>query len=109
MKRGAIIALALGVLTAYAQPPTQQQPFESQLNQRLNIDRYRSAEEAQPNEIVHGKISYSGIAVEVLKTGRPLQLINPFAPAKYGSPGDNVLRDPITKKVRGWKLFSINF
>jgi hypothetical protein len=43
------------------------------------------------------------------KTGNPLQLINPAAPPAYGSPEDNVARDPITGEISGLSLFSISF
>jgi hypothetical protein len=54
-------------------------------------------------------VTYSGIAVQALKTRKPLQLINPAAPPQYGSPEDNVLRNPVSGEVSGWKLFSIRF
>jgi hypothetical protein len=63
----------------------------------------------KPNEIVKGNITFSGSAVEVVKTKRPLQLLNPLAPPQYGSPEDNVARDPINGKVRGLKIFAIKF
>lgn len=65
--------------------------------------------EPKPNQIVVGKITYEGIVVEALKTKRPLQLFNPVAPAQYGSPEDNVVRDPIGGRVVGLKLFAIRF
>jgi hypothetical protein len=47
--------------------------------------------------------------VEVVRTSNLLQLINPLAPAKYGSGEDNTLRDSFTGRATGWKLFSIRF
>jgi hypothetical protein len=61
------------------------------------------------NEVVKGNVTYSGSAVEAFKTGNPLQLFNPFAPAKYDSGEDNVLRDSVTGRASAWKLFSIRF
>lgn len=63
----------------------------------------------KPNEIVKGDVTYSGIAIEAAKKRNPLQLFNPFAPAEYGSPEDNVVRDPINGRVTGLKLFAIRF
>jgi hypothetical protein len=63
----------------------------------------------KPNEIVIGKVTYSGIAIAASKTGKPLQLLNPLAPSEYGLPEDNVVRDPITRNVSGLKIFSIRF
>ena len=66
-------------------------------------------DELKPNEIKAGPISYSGIAVEIVKLGNPLELINPAAPAEYGFAEQNVIREPADGKVSGWKIFSIKF
>ncbi len=63
----------------------------------------------KPNEIVADKLTYSGIGVQVAKTDKPLQLINPAAPPRYGAAEDNVVRDPIQGKVSGLKLFAVHF
>ena len=65
--------------------------------------------ELKPNELATGKRVYSGIAVEAVKKRRPLHLINPLAPADYGSPEDNTARDPINGRVTGLKIFAIRF
>lgn len=65
--------------------------------------------EPKPNEIIHGKATYDGIGIELYKTHRPLQLVNPLAPARYGSPDDNIVRDPINGRVTGLKFLSIRF
>ncbi len=70
--------------------------------QSLNLDE-------KPNEIIRDKVGYSGIAVQLVKTDDPVQLINPAAPARYGSPEDNTLRNPIDGKVLGLKIFSVRF
>lgn len=64
---------------------------------------------AKPNEILKGGVSYSGSAVEIVKTKRPLQLLNPLAGPQYGSAEDNVARDPINGRVTGLKVFQIRF
>lgn len=63
----------------------------------------------KPNEVVKGNVTFSGSAVEIVKTKRPLQLLNPVAPPQYGSPEDNVARDPINGKATGLKIFAIKF
>jgi hypothetical protein len=63
----------------------------------------------KPNEIKLGRLVYSGILVQLTRTDDPLQLFNPAAPAEYGSPEDNIVRDPITGRISGLKLFSISF
>jgi len=41
--------------------------------------------------------------------GNPLQMINPAAPAKYGTAAEHVVIDPQTGKWKGIKLFTFNF
>jgi len=41
--------------------------------------------------------------------GNPLQMLNPAAPAKYGTAEQHVVIDPETGKWKGIKLFSFNF
>ncbi len=64
--------------------------------------------ELKPNEIAAGKLVFSGIAVEAVKKSNPLQLINPLAPPQYGSPDDNIVRDPTSHRT-GLKFFAIRF
>jgi hypothetical protein len=63
----------------------------------------------KPNELVVGKRSYSGLAVQAARTRNPLQLINPLAPLEHGRAEDNVVRDPISRQPSGLKLFAIQF
>jgi hypothetical protein len=65
--------------------------------------------EDKPNQIQGVEGIYSGIPIFVLKTRKPLQLINPGAPARYGEAEDNVVRDPVTRRVSGLKFFCIKF
>jgi hypothetical protein len=61
------------------------------------------------NSVAGHKVVYSGVAVQVAKARHPLQLLNPFAPAEYGTGHENLDRDIITGKVTGFKLISVNF
>ena len=63
----------------------------------------------KPNQVFRGKLTYEGSVVEALKTRHPLQLLNPFAPAEYGSAEDNVFRNDINGQVKGLKLFAVRF
>jgi hypothetical protein len=65
--------------------------------------------EPKPNEIIKGRVTYSGVAVEAFKTRHPLQLINPLAPDTYGSPEDNVARSGPKGRILGLKLFAVSF
>jgi hypothetical protein len=42
-----------------------------------------------------------------IRGGNPLQMLNPKAPAKYGTSGQSVILEPYTWKWRGIKLFEI--
>jgi len=51
-----------------------------------------------------------GVLPRAFGPGRnPLQMINPLAPAKYGSAEQSVVIDPETGKWKGIKLFEIIF
>ena len=97
------------VVSAAAQQARAEDLLESQLSDRLAKASLHLLNEGNPNEIVKGNFAYSGIAVAAFKTDNPLQLISPFAPEKYGSGEDNVLRDLKTGRTSGCKLFQIKF
>ena len=42
-----------------------------------------------------------------VRGGNPLQMLNPNAPAKYGTAAQSVILDPYTGKWRGIKLFEL--
>ena len=62
----------------------------------------------RPNEIRSGRVVYSGIFVQMYKTGQPLQMVNPAA-SGYGLAEDNTVLDPISGRGTGLKLFAIQF
>ena len=108
MKKYAILLGVLAALSVNADPPQTQGSLQTSGAQATK-KRESLTQPGKPNEIVKENVSYSGIAVQLLKTDNPVQLINPAAPARYGTPEDNTLRDPISGKVSGLKLFSIRF
>jgi hypothetical protein len=113
MKRTAIALSALVILTANAQltnspPPVAEESLQTELAERAK-EATLEVKEQKPNEISAGTVTYSGILIEAVKVDHPLELLNPAAPVEYGSPEDNVVRDSVTKKVSGLKLFSIDF
>ena len=109
MKRICSLLLALAPLAATAQEAPAVDTLRSQLSSQLKEASSRLSVGAKPNEIVKGSVTYSGIAVAVIKTDNVLQLFNPAAPARYGSPEDSVLGGSNTGSGLGWKLFSIRF
>jgi hypothetical protein len=67
------------------------------------------AKPEKPNEIAGHKVVYSGVAVQIIKTKQPLELINPLAPVDNGTRDGNMQRDIITGKPVGFKFLSISF
>ncbi|MEY2485398.1 MAG: hypothetical protein QOH39_1046 [Verrucomicrobiota bacterium] len=54
--------------------------------------------------------SVSGVIPRAIRSGNPLQMLNPFAPAKYGTAEENVSLDPdVPGKGNGINFFSISF
>jgi hypothetical protein len=54
-------------------------------------------------------VNYTGVLPQLRKADNPLQLINPFAPARYGNAFDNVSVNPLTGRPEGIVLFAIRF
>jgi hypothetical protein len=54
--------------------------------------------------------SISGVVPRAIRGGNPLQMLNPFVPAKYGTAEENVSLDPdVPGKGNGINLFRISF
>jgi hypothetical protein len=52
----------------------------------------------------------SGVIPRAVRGGNPLQMLNPFAPAKYGTANESVAVDPdVPGKVNGLIFVSIPF
>jgi hypothetical protein len=109
MKTKTLIAcLATGLLTL-GQPtraagtptiaPTHTASFESRHHARQS---HQPATVSQP--------SVSGVIPRAIRGGNPLQMLNPFAPAKYGTAGENVSFDPdVPGKANGINFFGVSF
>ena len=107
----AMMAL-FAVPAASAQSAPGNDAMESQIRRGLAIRHDESLlqlRQEKPNEIRHNGLTYSGILVEMAKTDKKLELINPAAPPEYGTAEDNEVRDSNTGGARGLKLFSIGF
>src|ERR1035438_9294386 len=108
MKKLVVLVCALGALTGYGQSTSADRLLESTGAQRGKAAS-GMVRVAKPNEIIHGDVVYSGIAVQLVKAPNPLQLFNPAAPPQYGSSLDNLVRDPTTGHAFGLKILSIRF
>jgi hypothetical protein len=64
---------------------------------------------------VHGssielKPQVTGVIPRMIRGGDPLQMINPFAPGKYGTAEENTVLDPnVPGRGDGIKLLSVSF
>lgn len=104
----ALPAMALSARAADTPPADAAQLLESEATQRVEENRPATAE-WKPNQIVVGKLTYEGIMVQMVRIDDLFQLFNPAAPPEYGSAEDNVVRDLITGRPSGLKIFSIKF
>jgi hypothetical protein len=103
-----IACLAIGLLTsgqparAAGTPATAHwhtTSFESTHHARQTA---RAAALSQPG--------VSGVIPRAIRGGNLLQMLNPFAPAKYGTAEENVSLDPeVPGKVNGINFFSVSF
>jgi len=108
MKELAILVLATGTLAANAQMASADRLLES-AGGKPGKQTSTLSLTAKKTEIVKGNVAYNGLAVQAVKVGNPLQLVNPVAPPRYGSAEDNVSRDLFTGRASGLKIFSIRF
>ena len=70
--------------------------------------RQKKLPKPSPPPVVR-KENTDGVLPRAARGGNPLQMLNPKAPAKYGTAEQSVVLDPDTGKWRGIKLFTINF
>ena len=50
---------------------------------------------------------YEGAVPRGVRGGNPLQMLNPLAPARYGTSAQGIIYEPYTWKWNGFKLFEI--
>ena len=105
MKTKTLIACLATGLLAVGQPgraattPSHTASFESRHHVR---QPHRAAPVSEQN--------ISGAIPRAVRGGNPLQMLNPFAPAKYGRAEENVSLDPdVPGKWNGINLISISF
>ena len=76
------ILLTLGMTASTADPlDAAAENTQAERNSLQTVPILRQPRQ-QANTIVRGKVAYSGIAVQLVKTDRPFHLINPAAPSR---------------------------
>ena len=72
------------------------------VQRRHSVQSHRPAAEARPQ--------VTGVIPRAIRSGNPLQMLNPFAPAKYGTAEENTVLDAdVLGRGDGIKLFSVSF
>ena len=94
--------LAIGLLimtatAAMAAPQTLTAPIQARAVRKP----------APPPPIYRERVE--GVVPRAVRGGNPLQMLNPNAPARYGTAEQSVVIDPETGKWKGIKLFEIIF
>ena len=70
--------------------------------------RQRARQTRQPAALSERNVS--GVIPRAIRGGNPLQMLNPLAPAKYGTAEESVSLDPdVPGKGNGINFFSISF
>jgi hypothetical protein len=60
--------------------------------------------------LIELKPQVTGVIPRIIRGGDPLQMLNPFAPAKYGTAEEDTVLDPdVSGRADGIKLLSVSF
>ncbi len=89
--------LIMTAIAAMAAPPTLTAPI-----------RARAVRKPAPPPAIYRE-NVQGVVPRAVRGGNPLQMLNPNAPARYGTAEQSVVIDPETGKWKGIKLFEIFF
>mgnify|MGYP006319306931 CR=1 FL=1 len=108
MKLISIVAVVIAPLSLLAQSNMIEDTPESSLDwwARDIIAEALSLTNVRPIQV---GVTYTGIAVQLIRAEQPLQVLNPLAPKSYGTGEQNVIFDMFTRNPVGLKLFSFNF
>ncbi|MEY2520000.1 MAG: hypothetical protein QOF24_1759 [Verrucomicrobiota bacterium] len=94
-----IACLALGLLTLGQPASAAPKSF-----------RFRQQARQSHRPAILSERTVSGVIPHVIRGGNPLQMLNPFASAKYGAARENVSVDPdVPGQVNGINFVSISF
>jgi hypothetical protein len=109
MKTKTLIACLATGLLALGQPMHAADNPAPAASHAASFEHRRPVHEAHRPAILFERDA-SGVIPRAIRGGHPLQMLNPLAPAKYGTAEENVSLDPdVPGKGNGIKLFSISF
>ena len=109
MKTKTLIAcLATGLLTLGQPARAARNPATAPSHAASFESRHHSRQTHQPATLSEEAVS--GVIPRAIRSGNPLQMLNPLAPAKYSTAEENVSLDPdVPGKGNGINFFSISF
>jgi hypothetical protein len=109
MKTKTLIAcLATGLLTLGQPARAAGTPTTAPSHTASFESRHHARQTAQPAALSQRAVS--GVIPRAIRGGNPLQMLNPFAPAKYGTAEENVSFDPdVPGKANGINFFRVSF
>ena len=90
--------LIMSALAVMAEPPTLVAPIRGK----------RAVKKPTPPPPIYRE-NVQGVIPRAVRGGNPLQMLNPIAPAKYGTAEQSVVLDPDTGKWKGIKVFEVLF
>jgi hypothetical protein len=109
MKTKTLIACLVAGLLTLGQPVRAARNRATALSPAPSFEHRQRAHEARRPATLSGR-DVSGVIPRAIRGGNPLQMLNPLAPAKYGTAEENVSLDPdVPGKGNGIKFFSISF
>ncbi len=105
-----LVSASLAAFGQMAEPPAPTDPktLDAEIFRQLAANPIMLPE-TKLNEVKIGRVVFSGIAVTLVRSNEPWQLLNPLAPPRYGTFEDSVSRDLITGRVRGIRILSLEF
>jgi hypothetical protein len=109
MKTKILIACLVAGLLTLGQPVRAATNPATALSSTTPFE-HRHHAHAAPQPATLFERDVSGVIPRAIRGGAPLQMLNPRAPAKYGTAEENVSLDPdVPGKGNGIKFFSISF
>jgi hypothetical protein len=109
MKTTTLIACLVTGLLTLGQPVQAASKPATALSRTTSFEHGNRAHDAHRPATLSER-DVSGVIPRTIRGGDPLQMLNPRAPAKYGTTEENVLLDSdVPGKGNGIKFFSISF
>jgi hypothetical protein len=108
MKTNLLIAYLATGLLMFGRPAWGGKPVATTSRIASFESRHHTRQTRPPAPLARPAVS--GVIPRAIRGGNPLQMLNPLAPAKYGSAQENVSFDPdVPGKGNGINFFSISF